>query len=179
MPTTAARTVAAAAVSLMLAACHAQAPAVTGCRETPSGLPVPRFVSLKFDPVNARGGPGDDYRLLWVYHRKGLPLMVFEETTDWRRIRDPDGQLAWVHKRVVLEGAHSVMRTGATPVSLRDRPAADARVTAVLASRAVAGLRKCVDNWCQVTVDRASGWAPRADLWGAEVPPADEACHRR
>ena len=31
---------------------------------TPSGLPVPRYVSLKFDPVNARAGPGDDHRLL-------------------------------------------------------------------------------------------------------------------
>ena len=140
-----------------MTACHGDARPATGCRETPSGLPVPRFVALKHDPANARGGPGDDYRLLWVYHNKGLPLQVFEETTDWRRVKDPDGQLAWVHKRVVLEGGHSVMRTATTPLSLRDHPAADARVTAVLASRAIAGLGKCIDNWCQVTVDRASG----------------------
>ena len=37
-------------------------------REPPSGLPVPRYVSLKFDSVNARSGPGDDHRLLWVFH---------------------------------------------------------------------------------------------------------------
>ena len=43
-------------------------------RVTPSGLPVPRYVTLKFDPVNARAGPGDDHRLLWVYHAKGLPV---------------------------------------------------------------------------------------------------------
>ena len=164
--------------ALLLAASHGDPKPTNGCRETPSGLPVPRFVSLKHDPANARGGPGDDYRLLWVYHNKGLPLLVFEETADWRRIKDPEGQLAWVHKRVVFEGGYSVMRTAATPLSLRDHPAADARVTAVLASHAIAGLKSCKDNWCQVTVDRASGWAPRAELWGAETPPPGEGCKR-
>ena len=60
-----------------MTACHGDVRPATGCRETPSGLPVPRFVALKHDPANARGGPGDDYRLLWVYHNKGLPLQVF------------------------------------------------------------------------------------------------------
>ena len=43
-------------------------------RPTPSGLPVPRYVTLKFDRVNARAGPGDDHRLLWVYQARGLPV---------------------------------------------------------------------------------------------------------
>ena len=162
-----------------LAGCHSDTKVSTGCRETPSGLPVPRFVSLKHDPANARGGPGDDYRLLWVYHNKGLPLLVFEETTDWRKVQDPEGQLAWVHKRVLLEGARYVMRTAGTPLSLRDHPATDGRVTAVLASHAIAALKSCADNWCQVSVEHASGWAPRAELWGAEAPPPGEGCKAR
>src|SRR6201991_3487678 len=68
-------------------------------RQTPSGMPVPRYVSLKFDKVNARAGPGDDHRLLWVYKVKGLPVQVVAETAEWRRICDPDGKLAWVHRR--------------------------------------------------------------------------------
>ena len=65
-------------------------------RPTPSGLPVPRYVSLKFDKVNARSGPGDDHRLLWVYHVRGLPVQVVAESNEWRRICDPDGALSWV-----------------------------------------------------------------------------------
>ena len=41
-----------------------------------SGLPVPRFVSLKSDRVNMRKGPGTDYPTAWVYRRAGLPLEV-------------------------------------------------------------------------------------------------------
>jgi SH3-like domain-containing protein len=163
------------ATSLGLAGCQQPAKPAAACRPTPSGFPVPRFVSLKHDPANARGGPGDDYRLLWIYHHKGLPLMVVEETAEWRRVRDPEGQRSWVHKRV-LDGARTVMRTEASDLSLRDRPAADARVTAVLSSHAIAILGKCRGDWCQVSADHAAGWARRDSLWGAIDPSSTEGC---
>ena len=160
---------------LALAGCHPAQTHSSSCRPTPSGFPVPRFVSLKHDPAFARGGPGEDYKLLWVYHHKGLPLMVTEETADWRRVRDPEWQQAWVHKRV-LDGGRTVMRTEAGDISLRDRPAADSRVTAVLASHAIAVLGNCRGDWCKITADHASGWAPRESLWGAVDPPSAEGC---
>ena len=45
-------------------------------RLTPSGLDVPRYVSLKYETVNARNGPDEAHRLLWVYRAKGLPVQV-------------------------------------------------------------------------------------------------------
>ena len=72
--------------------------ALSGCNgggeaacDTPSTLPVPRFVSLKFGEVYARKGPGEDHRILWVWRSKGMPLEVVAETSDWRRVRGPDG----------------------------------------------------------------------------------------
>ena len=56
-----------------------------------SGLPVPRFVSLKSDRVNMRKGPGTDYPTAWVYRRAGLPLEVIKEFEGWRQVRDADG----------------------------------------------------------------------------------------
>lgn len=147
------------------------------CRPTPSGLPVPRYVALKHDPANARVGPGDDYKLLWVYHARGLPLLVVEETAEWRRVRDPEDGLAWVHKRV-LDGERTVMRTQPSDLALLDRPAADGRVQAVLASHAIATLNTCKSGWCRITADHASGWAPQTALWGASDPPAGEGCRK-
>ena len=43
-----------------------------------SGLPLPRFVSLKSDRVNLRKGPSTDYPTQWVYRRAGLPLEIIE-----------------------------------------------------------------------------------------------------
>src|SRR5437868_15043292 len=61
-----------------------------------TGLPVPRFLSLKSDRVNMRKGPGTDYPTAWVYRRAGLPLEVIKEFEGWRQVRDADGATGWV-----------------------------------------------------------------------------------
>ncbi len=140
-------------------------------RPTPSGLPVPRYVTLKFDTVNARGGPGDDHKLLWVYHAKGLPVQVVAENSEWRRICDPEHGLAWVHKRTT-DGRRSVMRTAATPLPLRKGPRADAPVAAYLQSRSIAGLVRCgAKGWCKLKAGGVTGWAPAQELWGVDERP--------
>jgi len=142
-------------------------------RVTPSGLPVPRYVSLKFDEVNARGGPGDDYRLLWVYRAHGLPVQVLAETKDWRRVCDPMGGLAWV-KSTGVDGRRTAIRLEPTPLPLVERPQTGAKVSAVLAAKAVARLGKCKDGWCRLQAPGGSGWAPSAALWGTDDRPQ---CH--
>jgi SH3-like domain-containing protein len=137
---------------------------------TPSGLKVPRYVSLKFGEVNARAGPGDDYRLLWTYRARGLPLQVIAETADWRRVGDPEGAVAWVHQRTV-EARRTVMRTQATPLAMRRRPDPGSHVTAMLTGRSLAVLGVCRAGWCQVQAGRAKGWAPAAGLWGTSDAP--------
>jgi SH3-like domain-containing protein len=154
----------------MVGACRpgeaTQGAADAPARRTPSGLPVPRYVSLKFDEVNARGGPGDDYKLLWTYRARNLPLQVIAETSDWRRVCDPDGGLAWVHQRTV-DTRRTVMRTQAAPVDLHRRPTAESPVVARLAGRAIASLDSCKDGWCRIAVGKAEGWAPEGEVWGA------------
>jgi SH3-like domain-containing protein len=99
-------------------AARAQAPKVT-----PSGMEVPRYVSLKYGEVNARVGPDEAHRLLWIYKVKGLPVQVVAETREWRRICDPEGNLAWVHKRTT-DGRRTAMRVQAAPLPLRAQPKA-------------------------------------------------------
>jgi SH3-like domain-containing protein len=134
-------------------------------RRTPSGLPVPRYVSLKFGEVNARGGPGDDYKLLWTYRARGLPLQVIAETADWRRVCDPEGAMAWVHQRTV-DTRRTVMRTRAEALDMRRAPQADAAVAARLAGSSVAVLDQCREGWCKISVGRTQGWIPAGEVWG-------------
>jgi len=63
----------------------------------PSGLPVPRFVSLKADRVTVRGGPDKDHDVSWIYTRVGWPVEITAEFENWRRIRDSDGSEGWVY----------------------------------------------------------------------------------
>ena len=62
----------------------------------PSGLPIPRFVSLKTEKVNVRKGPSSDHDVAWVYQVKGLPVEIIAEFETWRRIRDSEGTEGWI-----------------------------------------------------------------------------------
>ena len=79
-------------------ACAAGSPAAAeNAVGSKSSLPVPRFVSLKPDRVNVRGGPTRDHEVTFVYTRAGLPVEITAESDNWRRIRDWEGSEGWVY----------------------------------------------------------------------------------
>ena len=161
------------AALVLLAAAGAVTAAVAAERQTPSGMPVPRYVSLKFDKVNARAGPGDDHRLLFVYRVRGLPLQIVAETSEWRRVCDPDGTLAWVHKRTT-DGRRMTMNIRTSPVPLLKRPKDGVSPAAYLNGRALAALDHCARGWCKVRAGHAAGWVREGVLWGTADAPQ---CH--
>lgn len=140
-------------------------PVLALAQQTPSGLPVPRFVTLKFDEVNGRAGPSRDHPVLWTYHRRGLPVQVVAETENWRRIRDPEGDLSWMHKRT-LDGVRAVVATAETPLRERARP--DEEIVAVAEPGAVLSLDRCLAGWCRLEAGEYEGWAQAATLWGVD-----------
>ncbi len=130
-----------------------------------SGFCVPRYVSLKRGEVYGRKGPGKDYPAVFVYHMRGLPVQVVAETSEWRRICDPDGGAVWVN-RAMIDGRRTVLARGPAPVDLLDTAKSPARVTGRLAARALASLAACQAGWCRVKAGGVSGWAPADRLWG-------------
>ena len=142
----------------------------------PSGLPLPRFVSLKSERVNMRVGPGKDYAVAWLYTKSGLPLEIIQEWDNWRRVRDADGTIGWIHGSL-LSGARTAIATpwkqGAKEetISLYDQPRAGARTVAYLQPGVVAEINSCDGAWCEVAVNAngksLNGFASQADLWGA------------
>src|SRR3546814_8908608 len=72
-----------------------------------TGLPIPRYVTLRASEVNVRAGPGVRYPIEWVYQRQNLPVEVVAEFDTWRKIRDPDGVEGWVHQQVLRSEEHT------------------------------------------------------------------------
>ena len=98
-----------AAVSLCLSAAQGGA-AQDGGAVSGTGLPVPRFVSLKSDHVNVRGGPTKDNDVSWIYTRSSLPVEITAEFENWRRIRDSEGSEGWVYQSL-LSGKRTAVVT--------------------------------------------------------------------
>ena len=152
---------------LLLVGGAAQMP---GGRPTPTGLEVPRWVSLKSEPVRARYGPGLDHRILWEYRAAGLPVQVIAETREWRKICDPEGSVAWIH-RTVASGRRTVFNTADEETPVRARPEADAPMRARLRPRSLATLEDCADGWCRIRAGRVRGWAEQSALFGVQAAP--------
>ena len=87
------------------------------------------------------------------------------ENSEWRRICDPDGGMAWVHKRLT-SGENMVLRKKPTALPLHRKPKAEAAIVAYMNPRSMAALIKCEDGWCRVRADKVTGWAPATELWG-------------
>lgn len=151
---------------LALLACvclSAAASAEDGASPTPSGQEVPRYVSLKFDVANGRSGPSRAHPVAWRYVRAGLPMEVIAETPDWRRVRDPEGEVTWMHRRV-LSGRRSVYTLEESV--LRARADAEAPIEAVAQAGVVLSLERCRDGWCRVEGQGYRGWVEADTLWG-------------
>lgn len=139
-------------------------------RPTPTGLEVPRWVSLKSSEVRARRGPGLDYDILWEYRSAGLPVQVVAETREWRKVCDPQGSIAWIH-RSVASGRRSVFNTTTAQIAVHASRSATSPVRARIAPRSLVPLDDCDDGWCRVRAGKTRGWVPQGTVFGTQTRP--------
>ena len=135
---------------------------------TTSGLPIPRYVSLKTDHVNVRAGPTKDNDVAWVYTRTGLPVEITAEFENWRRVRDSEGSEGWVYHSL-LSGRRTAVVTmkskdGLAPIY--DSADPHSAVAARLQAGVVTQVKHCAAGWCHVSGNGFDGWIQQQRLWG-------------
>ena len=142
------------------------APALQAASQKGTGLPLPRFVSLRAGEVNLRTGPGVQYPVDWVFHRQHLPLEIIAEYSTWRKVRDWQGTQGWVHQSMVA-AKRTFIVTGDTR-TIRLKTDAKSGVVARIEAGAVGKLLACPDlnGWCRVEAAGHEGWLRRVDFWG-------------
>lgn len=142
-----------------------QHPEYTGPkRGSVTNLPLPRFVSLKSNEANARRGPSLSHRIDWVFTHRGYPFEVIAEYGHWRRVRDVEGAVGWLHYSLI-----SGVRTGLVVedgVALFTRPDLNTRQAALVEKGAILRLHECDISWCKASASGHKGWVLKSTLWG-------------
>lgn len=134
--------------------------------DTPSGFPVPRFVSLKNAETYCRQGPSFDHPVAYTFLKAGLPVQVVAETTDhWRKIRDHEGSECWAHQTTLRAVSHVIVEAD---TAILVRPEIEAPVRAHLRAGVIARIERASGDWRLISVGELKGWAPVSRLWGAE-----------
>ncbi len=138
----------------------------------PSGLPIPRFVSLKPARVNIRVGPGRDYAVSWLYTKSGLPVEIIQEYDNWRRIRDADGTEGWVYQSLLAGKRTAIVAPwergkAENVIDLYASASDTSRVVARAEAGVIATIRECTGQWCQLETQGTRGWIRQGKIWGA------------
>lgn len=162
----AAAVLASLSVSLPGGAALAQSAAVG-----PSGLPLPRFVSLKSNKVNLRIGPGLNYPVEWLYLKSGVPVEIIQEFDNWRRVRDAEGAEGWINQSL-LSGRRTAIaapwqRDKDTELLLRAEPDTTSRIVARLEPGVIGAIKSCNGQWCEMEFAGYRGWLSQTQVWGA------------
>ena len=130
-----------------------------------TGLPLPRFVSVKFSKTNVRRGPNLTYQIDWVYTRAGIPLKIIAEFANWRKVEDFQGEGGWIHSRL-LSGQRFVIIVDKS-VMLKRRPNNQSPAVATIEKGVIGKLISTVGSWCEINVNGYRGWVRSAAVWGA------------
>jgi SH3-like domain-containing protein len=141
---------------------HAASEIATG----PSGLPLPRYVSLKADKINVHVGPAKTYDVSWIYTRTGLPVEITAEFENWRRIRDGEGAEGWVYHSLLSGRRTAVVSAKDGLVPLREAGDLEGSIVAQLQPGVVGTVKKCTGTWCRLSGDGFDGWIEQQRLWG-------------
>ncbi|WP_374530096.1 SH3 domain-containing protein [Novosphingobium sp.] len=136
---------------------------------TAEDVATPYWASIRSEEVNMRVGPGEDYRILWVYRRAHLPLRVLRIKEGWRLVQDPDGAQGWVLARF-LTRERTAYVAGNGLAEMRESASAGSRLLWKVEPGVIGFLGDCSNGWCAFAVDGRKGFVEQSRLWGAGEP---------
>ena len=120
--------------------------------------------SLKNNKVNVRLGPSKTYPVKFIYKNKYLPVLIVDEHYNWRKIKDYENDLGWVHISQ-LSRKRSTVTTKNNQV-IFSSPTIFSKPKAKLEIYQVLIINECNKNWCKVKNSKINGWIKKNHLWG-------------
>lgn len=134
---------------------------------------LPYWASLRYEKVNMRVGPSNEYPISWVYVRKGLPVKVVRIREGWRLVEDSEGEQGWIAASQ-LDPARAALVIGKALADMRAQPNPAAALNWRAEPGVVGRLGACREGWCEVDVAGRKGWISAERLWGEEPLPGSE-----
>ena len=128
-----------------------------------TGLEIPRYVSLKSNDVNLRVGPSINYPIKLKYIKKNLPIEVVDEYNVWRKVKDHENNIGWIHKSLI-KGDRFILTNNKNVKNIYNRP--NGKLVGVIKSNNIINLENCLVDWCYISHVEISGWISKDYVWG-------------
>lgn len=123
------------------------------------------YASIKATEANIRTGPSVRYPIKWLYQRKNWPIEVVATFEGWRKVRDKDNEIGWIHESLLTRKRHVIIQSN-EPQELYKIPIKTADVILFAEDGVIAELISCKSDWCKIEVAGEKGWVEASRLWG-------------
>src|SRR5512146_3535077 len=83
----------------------------------PAAADDAHYASIRRDEAYLREGPSYAHKVLWIYRRKDYPVKIIESFDAWRRVKDAEGTIGWMH-HTQLSDTRTIVFIGFTKSTL-------------------------------------------------------------
>ena len=122
------------------------------------------FLTLRNEIVNLRQGPSFDYPVKIFYNKKFLPVLIQDKSENFRKIRDHENNSGWIHISQLSKKKAAL--TIDDDVLVFNKPTIYSTPKVILKKGRLCKIKKCKDEWCNITVNKFKGWVKKDSLWG-------------
>ena len=122
------------------------------------------FLTLRYDKVHLRQGPSHEYPIKIFYKKKFLPVLIQDQSDNFRKIRDHENNVGWIHISQLSKKKAAIVIEDELIVF--NNPTIYSKPRVVLNKGRLCLIAKCENEWCKVKVDKYKGWVKKDSLWG-------------
>ena len=120
-------------------------------------------MAVKASIANLRSGPGAKYDVLWQVE-KFHPMLVIEKRKNWYKIKDFEGDMAWIHNSL-LGKINGVITTKAK-CNVRSKPDKKSKILFTVERGVPFKVLKRSGNWIRIEhADGEIGWIYKSLVW--------------
>ena len=122
------------------------------------------FLTLRYDTVNLRQGPSHEYPVKIFYKKKFLPVLIQDQSDNFRKIRDHENNTGWIHISQLSKKKAAIVVDD--DLVMFKSPTIYSKPIVVLKKGKLTRVIKCKNDWCKVKVGKYKGWLKKKSLWG-------------
>jgi Uncharacterized protein conserved in bacteria len=122
------------------------------------------FLTLRYDKVNLRQGPSKEYPIKIFYKKKFLPVLVQDQSDNFRRIKDHENNTGWIHTSQLSKKKAAIVIN--EKLILFKSPTIYSAPIVILKKGKLVKISKCKDIWCKTKLGKYKGWLKKEGLWG-------------
>ena len=122
------------------------------------------FMTLRYNEVNLRQGPSREYPIKILYEKKFLPVLIQDQSDNFRKIRDHENNSGWIHISQLSKKKAAIIID--EELIMFKNPTIYSKPIAILKKGRLAQIIKCKETWCKAKSDKYKGWLKKDSLWG-------------